>query len=343
MLELTTTFRNLSTAGGKLSAADAAEKAADHLRYIDRATAVEDRASAGLKAGTPAEQRAALRQRFRDAAEKGGKTGSRVAEKIVVSLPNSWPREARREALQRLCDHLAPEGSGAVAYGTTHSDKARNRHLHIIAQDGAESRASALARKAASSSLAAEADAALGAGRGPQRKRVRRQNVIRLGDRDRAKEMRTEIAGILNRIAEENGIERVEHRSFAERGIAHEPTVHEGPRVRAIAEKTGADPSGRINANRRIKSARLRGSTAISGPDLTSLFSGGFDSIDELFPDEPTAPVVPIAPIRPAPETEQARQARRAAERKLLIEAAAARLSASRKPRNRQRGRGFER
>jgi hypothetical protein len=57
--------------------------------------------------------------------------------------------------------------------------------------------------------------------------------------------------------------------------------VHEGASVRAVAEKTGQDPTGRIEANKRIRSARelsLFSSTAISQP------------IDDLFGDSTESP-----------------------------------------------------
>ena len=283
MLELTTTFRNISTAGGR-PGAEAAQAAAAHLRYIDRGTAVEDRASSGLPPGSPAEQRAAMRQRFRSAGEKGGKSGKRVAEKLIVSLPNSWPREARREALERLCEHLAPPGSDAVAYGTTHRDKADNQHLHIVAQDGAESIDQAKARRRASARSWAKENA----GKKP---RLRRQNVIRLGEKTRAKELRAEIAGILNEVAEKRGLEGVEHRSFKDRGIKDPATVHEGHKVRAVAEKTGHDPTGRIEANRRIRSARVN--ALFSSTAMTQSF-------DDLFSDPAPSP----APKKPADDWE---------------------------------------
>ena len=302
MLELTTTFRNISTAGGT-PPAKAARSAADHLRYINRFTAVEDRASSNLPSGSPAEQRAAMRQRFREESTKGGKNGRRVAEKFMVSLPNSWPREARREALQRLCEHLAPPGSDAIAYGTTHRDKPGNRHLHIIAQDGAESIDQAKARRRASALSWAEENA----GKKP---RLRRRNVIRLGEKTRAKELRAEIAGILNEVAERRGLEGVEHRSFKDRGIEGPATIHEGHKVRAIAEKTGADPTGRIEANRRIKSARVNAlfsSTTMTQP------------IQDLFADP--APSSP-AKKKPVADDWEARFNRDERQRLKILEAA---------------------
>jgi hypothetical protein len=260
LLELTTTFRNISTA--RQSPAEAVRAARAHLRYIDRPSAVEDRASAGFVGEDLAAHRAALRDRFTLRAHTGGKNGARIAEKLIISLPNQWPRHARREALQRLCDHLAPAGSEAVAYGVTHRDKAHNQHLHIVAQDGTEPAAAASARQL---ERTAKQDG--------KRTRIRRQNVIRLGDKDRAQAMRAEIAAILNGIAEIHGLERIEHRSFAARGISAEPTEHEGPRVRAITAKTGTDPSGRMAANQR-RLERFYNSSAL------------YQSIDDLFPSE---------------------------------------------------------
>lgn len=244
MLELTTTFRSISTA--TRPAADAAGAAAAHLRYIDRDSAVECRAIAGIPGQSLDEQRTALRARFREVAGQGGEVGRRVAEKLIVSLPNSWDAAARQAALTRIVEHLAPAGSDAAAWGVVHGDKPGNRHLHVIAQDGAESREAALARR-------------------PGAKRVRRRNVIRLGDKSRAGELRGELAGILNEIADERGLEGVEWRSFEARGIAQEPGRHDGPRRRAIAEK-------------RVQAAR----TALND-ELDAFFTaGGVDDLDGL-------------------------------------------------------------
>ncbi|MFG6519515.1 MobA/MobL family protein [Sulfitobacter sp. 1A13496] len=257
MLELSTTFRNISTSGGRCSA-DATQAAIAHLRYIDRESAVEDRASSGLPRTSPEAQKAELRRLFRKRSKTGGANGARVAEKIIVSLPNSWPREARKEALERLCVYFAPPGSEAASYGTTHRDKAHNQHLHIIAQDGCESREAALARRSNAPNQTKK-----------KRSRIRRQHVLRLGERQRAKQVRSEIAAILNSIAKQRDLEGVEHRSFAERGISDPAMIHEGAKVRAVHAKTGEDPTGRISANRSIRTTRelfLLGTTAIFQP-----------------------------------------------------------------------------
>ena len=282
MLELTTTFRNISTSGGR-SPDDAVAAATAHLRYINRHTAVEDRACSGLPPGLPESHTTELCRLFRQRSVTGGANGARVAEKVIVSLPNSWPREARREALERICTYFAPPGSEAVSYGVTHRDKLHNRHLHIIAQDGRESREAALARKGSQCSRAK--------GKGC---RVRRQNVLRLGDRLRAKQIRTDIAEILNEIAKQRGLEGVEHRSFAERGITEPATLHEGAKVRAIQAKTGEDPTGRISINSKIRSLRERfllGTTALFQP-ISEIFG-------DTLPPHAKALVRPNNPHRP--------------------------------------------
>ena len=270
-LELTTRFTAISTspkARGGMSASDAAGKAAAHLRYIARPAAVAETAVSGLPAASLDDTRAALRERIRVAASRGGKSGARVLERGIVSLPNSWTAEARQDACARIAAHLAPADSDAACMIVVHRDKSRNSHLHFAAVDGMESREAALARR-------------------PDAKRVRRRNVLRLGDLGRPKELRAEIAGILNGIAAERGLDGVEWRSFEDRGLAQRPKRHEGPTRRAIAEK-----------------ARARAATE------RFLDGWGADPIDELFdaPEPPQAPQRAAAKGSAAPEAPPASQ-----------------------------------
>jgi hypothetical protein len=284
-LELTTTFRGISSApaarSGK-SPSDAVAAGAAHLRYIDRDSAAGERASSnviesnGVAAATPAQVRSAMRERMAVVADKNGKTGSRVLEKGIVSLPNGWPPEACQEALERVCTHLAPPSSEAMAYAVLHTDKPGNRHFHFAAIDGLESREAALARR-------------------PDAKRVRRANVLRMGDMGRPKDLRHEIGCILNSIAQERGLERVETRSFAERGIDDKPMKHEGASRRAIAEKGGMSSSVAIlnNSLRALrKMARMKWDAFFSGPisrvslDIFEEDNFGFIATAEEFKDK---------------------------------------------------------
>ena len=225
MLELTTRFSGITTSGkarsGGLSPRDASRKAAARLSYICRPQAVGEAAWAGtihpktgVEAGNLSEAQAALRQRVRERITKGGKTGSRILESGIVSLPNSWDDQARREACERISQHLAPTGSEAAALAVSHRDKQGNAHLHYAATDGLESIEAARRRR-------------------PNAKRVRRAQVIRMTDGGRPKELRRELAGMLNEIARKRGIDGVEWRSFETRGIKRQASRHDGPTKRA--------------------------------------------------------------------------------------------------------------
>lgn len=217
-LELTTTFRGISTA--TLTPADAAGKTAANLRYITRESAArlmfEKRQGEPvriLKRENLGDTLTHLRKRAKDRSEEGGKNGRRVADKIMFSLPNSWDAKTTLEATQAVCRVLAPEGSEVELLAAIHTDKENNRHVHITALDGQESLESAKARR-------------------PDAKRVRRQNVIRLSEsgKERPKQLRAEIAHALNAVADRAGAERVEWRSFEDRGITdREPGKHQGP------------------------------------------------------------------------------------------------------------------
>ena len=107
--------------------------------------------------------KAALAEAIQERAQEGGKQGRVIAGRFIVSLPNDWPLDARREALRRVCAHLAPPGSDALAMGALHNDKPDNPHMHILAVDGLESLESAQARATArrkTKSKAAMAEAA---------------------------------------------------------------------------------------------------------------------------------------------------------------------------------------
>lgn len=248
-LELTTTIRRVSSspkARSGLSPAAAAGRAVASIRYITRSTAAEavEWSGARLDAVAPEGHRAvkaALAEAIQERAQEGGKQGRVIAGRFIVSLPNDWPLDARREALRRVCAHLAPPGSDALAMGALHNDKPDNPHMHILAVDGLESLESAQARATArrkTKSKAAMAEAAK-TGEHPNmpKTRARRRDALRLNELKRPKELRRDIAAILNDIAQREGLEGVEWRSFAERGITRPATKHDGPEKRARLRK----------------------------------------------------------------------------------------------------------
>ena len=237
-LELTTTIRRVSSspkARSGLSPAAAAGRAVASIRYITRSTAAEtvEWSGARLDAVAPKGHRAvkaALAEAIQERAQEGGKQGRVIAGRFIVSLPNDWPLDARREALRRVCAHLAPPGSDALAMGALHGDKPDNPHMHILAVDGLE--APELARARADARRAN-----MPPGSPPKAVLARRRDALRLNDLKRPKELRRDIAAILNDIAQRDGLEGVEWRSFAERGIDRPATKHDGPEKRARLRK----------------------------------------------------------------------------------------------------------
>lgn len=110
-----------------------------------------------------------------------------------------------------------------------------------------------------------------------------------LDDRRRGPEeircIRRMVAGLTNRFLAEAGLEtRVDERSLAERGIARTPTVHEGPRVRAMSRRD-------IPTDRAAENASIR------------LWNGAQAFAPSVEDDQ----AVPEAAPEPAPALEEAR------------------------------------
>lgn len=225
MLELTTCFRGITTGIGSrrkaASGAAAVGAAMANLRYISRASAAVDLAVSGASEpdGTPDRTcyrslQKTLRNRCAERANSGGSVGRRVAEKMIISLPSDWGRPERVEAMKRIVTHIAPPDSEAMAVAYFHGDTPKNPHIHILAVDGRESYSAARSRR-------------------PDAQRVRRRDVIRLGDRGRPKALRGEIASIINEVAQKHGRSGVEWRSFKDRGITRKPKRHIGTAQKA--------------------------------------------------------------------------------------------------------------
>ena len=267
-LELTTTFKAISTSpkarkSHTPAAATGRVKAAARYALRDTAAPEGEVAWAGPRLETCPDRKAArlaFGQAVEERSNQGGAVGRRLASTLIVSLPNDWPKEAQVEAMGRLTRHLAPVGSEAIAIGAIHRDKPHNTHMHFVVLDGLESEAAALTRAAQRrpkvSDMPTATPAPAKAKRAPwwqpwKREaappppppppkvdvRVRRRNVLRLNELGRPKELRRELAAIINTVAAERGLEGVEWRSFEARGIAKEPTTHDGPQKRARKAK----------------------------------------------------------------------------------------------------------
>jgi hypothetical protein len=159
-----------------------------------------------------AELKKRMSQSIDERAKKHRKNvGVRLSDTFIVSLPNDATAEECREMAKDMLSHLAGD-SDAHALAAIHSDKERNKHLHILFVDGQETRESALTRN-------------------PEAKRVRRRDFGQLNEGGKPKELRSKMAEIINRVGDREGRRFAEHRSFEERGIERTPQVHEGQEV----------------------------------------------------------------------------------------------------------------
>jgi hypothetical protein len=159
-----------------------------------------------------AELKKRMSQSIDERAKKHRKNvGVRLSDTFIVSLPNDATAEECREMAKDMLSHLVGD-SDAHALAAIHSDKERNKHLHIFFVDGQETRESALTRN-------------------PEAKRVRRRDFGQLNEGGKPKELRSKMAEIINRVGDREGRRFAEHRSFEERGIERTPQVHEGQEV----------------------------------------------------------------------------------------------------------------
>lgn len=267
-LELTTTFKAISTSpkarkSHSPAAATGRVKAAARYALRDTAAPEGEVAWAGNRLDACPDRKAArlaFGQAVEERSNEGGAVGRRLASTLIVSLPNDWPKAAQVEAMNRLTQHLAPPGSEAIAIGAIHRDKPHNTHMHFVVLDGLEHQSRAVlrahGRAKEQAGMLPPPPAPPKAKRAPwwqpwKREaappppppppkvdvRVRRRNVLRLNELGRPKELRRELAAIINAVAAERGLEAVEWRSFEARGIAKEPTTHDGPQKRARKAK----------------------------------------------------------------------------------------------------------
>lgn len=263
-LELTTTFKAISTSpkarkSHTAAAATGRVKAAARYALRDTAAPKGEVAWAGQRLKLCTDRKAArlaFGQAVEERSKQGGTVGRRLASTLIVSLPNDWPKEAQVEAMKRLTRHLAPVDSEAIAIGAIHRDKPHNTHMHFVVLDGLEFEGAAIARAAERNrervGMLPSTPPPAKAKRAPWWQpwkheaappppkvdvRVRRRNVLRLNELGRPKELRRELAAIINTVAAERGLEGVEWRSFDARGIAKEPTKHDGPQKRARKAK----------------------------------------------------------------------------------------------------------
>ena len=189
------------------------------LRYITRADAAADLDIIGHNQGETmiaedAADRRAMMEMSRWAIDARAvrhteANGIRLADKLIVSLPADATPQHHREMVAGIVSDLGGD-SDAWLVAAIHRDRGGNPHAHVLAIDGLETRAAALARR-------------------PDAKRVRRRDALRLNEGGNRQELRQRIAAQINRVSDAHGYRRAEVRSLVAQGVQRAAQEHEGP------------------------------------------------------------------------------------------------------------------
>jgi ATP-dependent exoDNAse (exonuclease V) alpha subunit len=177
-----------------------------------------------------------------EASEK--RKDSQLCREVEVALPKELSREEQRELVRDFVQEQFV-ARGMVADVSIHRGDENNPHAHVML-------------------TTREVDPG-GAGFGSKAREWNSNELL--------KEWREGWAERANRALERAGLrERIEHRSFASRGIDREPTVHEGPNVREMEARGLRTERGSLNRavaelNRQRELGRERGRER-SGPEI---------------------------------------------------------------------------
>ena len=169
----------------------------------------------GLDGFTPASLTRFAEQRERLAGKDG-----RVMECLIIALPVEATPEQHARLVRALAERLTHGRAPWIA--ALHYDRAGNPHVHLYLFDETEPR--------------------LPGQRGRSRK------VIGLSKDGALEEARALWSNLHNGLMDRWGYgadAHIDHRSLIDQGIARTPTLHEGPKVRAIAAK-GGRPASRV-------------------------------------------------------------------------------------------------
>ena len=175
---------------------------------------------------------------------------AQLARSLKYSLPNEWDEATARQVMECFIKEQFVDKGMCADYGIhrSYNDKGQpNLHIHILLtlrplnEDGtwgAKSRKEYV--------LDADGNRIPNAsGKGYKSRKV---NVIDWNEKGKAKEWRNAIVDVINATNEKAGIaERVDPRSYKDRGIPLIPTIHLGERASALERKGIWTERGNIN------------------------------------------------------------------------------------------------
>lgn len=193
--------------------------AAAHVRYITRPSAVS-RIEAARIPSEPEKARSYLRQM-----EDGDRKNARVIDKVRLALPVELDAAQRAALVRGFAEELT---QGRAAWLAAFHDKgkdAHNPHCHLVVRDR---------------------DVDTG------------RRVIGTSEAGSTDRIRVLWEAHANRALEQAGREeRIDHRTLAAQGITRAPTIHEGPRARAMQGR-GVAPQSRQRVRRNGRGAKSR-------------------------------------------------------------------------------------
>ncbi|MSS64665.1 MobA/MobL family protein [Lachnospiraceae bacterium WCA-693-APC-MOT-I] len=223
----------------------------DYYGMTYNRTAKEDLVGAGVLLPEHAPPEFADRAVLWNSVEKNEKAkNAQLARSLKYSLPNEWDEATARQVMERFIKEQFVDKGMCADYGIhrSYNDKGQpNLHIHILLtlrplnEDGtwgAKSRKEYV--------LDADGNRIPNAsGKGYKSRKV---NVIDWNEKGKAKEWRNAIAEVINATNEKAGIaERVDPRSYKDRGIPLIPTIHLGERASALERKGIRTERGNIN------------------------------------------------------------------------------------------------
>ena len=223
----------------------------DYYGMTYNRTAKEDLVGAGVLLPEHAPPEFEDRAVLWNSVEKNEKAkNAQLARSLKYSLPNEWDEATARQVMECFIKEQFVDKGMCADYGIhrSYNDKGQpNLHIHILLtlrplnEDGtwgAKSRKEYV--------LDADGNRIPNAsGKGYKSRKV---NVIDWNEKGKAKEWRNAIADVINATNEKAGIaERVDPRSYKDRGIPLIPTIHLGERASALERKGIWTERGNIN------------------------------------------------------------------------------------------------
>lgn len=228
--------RKISRSGATQHAPRAVQNAATYLSRTAAASYVETEHMPDAQVGDVSAVRAWIRDHEKRLEQD--KRNARIAEVLTISLPRETTPDERIE-LSRNIRHSLTLGKAPSIFGIHDWAKndADNPHLHMMVFDR---------------------DVKTG------------KRVFGFSNRGSTKRAREAVVGAVNAWYEATGREtRIDPRSFKERGLGKEPTLHVGPGVKKMAERGDPVPasSDKVVGRRNGKGLRAIRYTEIDATD----------------------------------------------------------------------------